>query len=95
MHAVQWVEPADVIIHATCMMYTGTFILSSGKEALTVFEREGVTPDGTQSLVRCRPVTGRTHQIRVHLQWLGESTVEPLYSKPIRRLFFNVTMYSS
>ncbi|KAK9829153.1 hypothetical protein WJX72_004212 [[Myrmecia] bisecta] len=41
------------------------------KESLTEFQLKAVAPDGKTSLVECRPRTGRTHQIRVHLQHLG------------------------
>lgn len=38
------------------------------------------------SIVRCRPLTGRTHQIRVHLQFLGHPiTNDPIYAN--RRVF--------
>lgn len=52
----------------------------SGREAVTDYEvlasREG------WSLVACRPRTGRTHQIRVHLQNLGHPIAgDPIYGK--------------
>ncbi|AQK71230.1 RNA pseudouridine synthase 7 [Zea mays] len=41
----------------------------NGKQALTRFQR--ICTDGTHSIVLCKPVTGRTHQIRVHLKQAG------------------------
>ncbi|KAK6924629.1 Pseudouridine synthase, RsuA/RluA-like [Dillenia turbinata] len=40
-----------------------------GKPACTKFRR--ISTNGTQSIVLCEPITGRTHQIRVHLQYTG------------------------
>ncbi|KMT10952.1 hypothetical protein BVRB_5g112880 isoform A [Beta vulgaris subsp. vulgaris] len=40
-----------------------------GKAACTKFKR--ISTDGDHSIVLCEPLTGRTHQIRVHLQYAG------------------------
>ena len=44
-------------------------VSSSGKDCHTEFER--LSSNGSSSVVLCRPFTGRMHQIRVHLQYLG------------------------
>ena len=45
----------------------------------------GETSDG-YSIVHCLPLTGRTHQIRVHLQYLGHPIInDPIYAN--RRVF--------
>eukprot|EP00252_Welwitschia_mirabilis_P003842 TRINITY_DN13913_c0_g1_i1.p1 TRINITY_DN13913_c0_g1~~TRINITY_DN13913_c0_g1_i1.p1 ORF type:complete len:504 (-),score=89.39 TRINITY_DN13913_c0_g1_i1:392-1903(-) len=49
-----------------------------GKKACTRFTR--ICTDGIHSIVKCMPITGRTHQIRVHLQHLGHPIAnDPLY----------------
>ncbi|THH09086.1 hypothetical protein EW145_g2259 [Phellinidium pouzarii] len=42
-----------------------------GKEAKTLFKRMHYDKITNTSVVHCRPLTGRSHQIRVHLQYLG------------------------
>ncbi|HXU31444.1 MAG TPA: RluA family pseudouridine synthase [Thermoanaerobaculia bacterium] len=52
-----------------------------GQESLTLFET--VALGGGLSVVRCILMTGRTHQIRVHLAALGVPIVgDPLYGEP-------------
>lgn len=74
-------------------------VRANGKSARTVFIRlayyppeneNELLPDGSKregySVVRCLPLTGRTHQLRVHLQFLGHPiTNDPIYSN--RRVF--------
>ena len=53
------------------------------KPASTKFRLLMTAADGSSSLVHCVPITGRTHQIRVHLQYLGHAIVDdPLYGPP-------------
>ncbi|CAH0726283.1 unnamed protein product, partial [Brenthis ino] len=55
-----------------------------GKDCSTVFKRLGFNAKANTSVVLCRPKTGRMHQIRVHLQYLGYPVVnDPLYNHPV------------
>ncbi|PVH86677.1 pseudouridine synthase [Cadophora sp. DSE1049] len=67
-------------------------VRANGKSARTVFKKLAYYPPTTDfesgksegqegySVVRCLPVTGRTHQLRVHLQFLGHPIAnDPIY----------------
>ncbi|MDO4780875.1 MAG: RluA family pseudouridine synthase [Candidatus Saccharibacteria bacterium] len=60
----------------------------SGKPAQTDYEV--IATHGDHSLVVLRPHTGRTHQLRVHLQHLGTPIVgDRVYGRPGTRLFLH------
>ena len=42
-----------------------------GKDSVSIFRRLSVCDGKKASIVECEPVTGRTHQLRLHLQLLG------------------------
>ncbi|SGY17431.1 BQ5605_C015g07783 [Microbotryum silenes-dioicae] len=52
-----------------------------GRSAKTIFTRLSYDAKSNTSAVHCRPITGRSHQIRVHLQFLGF----PIANDPIYR----------
>lgn len=54
--------------------------IEKGKEATTKFRRISYNKATDTSVVMCQPLTGRTHQIRVHLQYIGHPIAnDPIY----------------
>ncbi|KAJ8041675.1 RNA pseudouridylate synthase domain-containing protein 2 [Holothuria leucospilota] len=77
-HTVECNEPIFIVSYkiGVCRVQAG------GKECKTTFQR--VSYDGETSIVKCFPETGRMHQIRVHLQYLGHPIQnDPLYNNTV------------
>ena len=72
-------KPLLIVDHAKGLVQVD----ARGKEAKTAFERIRYDEKQDVSIVRARPETGRTHQIRVHLQYAGHPIVnDMLYNHP-------------
>ena len=57
-------------------------VSEKGRNCRTEFER--ISTNGNSSVVLCRPIEGRMHQIRVHLQYLGFPIInDPLYNHSV------------
>lgn len=70
-----------------------TYGKGTKKPAITEFKRVRYNRELDQSIVLCKPLTGRTHQIRIHLNFLKHPIInDPLYgpqSSVIRRKMVN------
>ncbi|NGP46163.1 RluA family pseudouridine synthase [Bacillaceae bacterium SIJ1] len=57
-------------------------VVPGGKHAVTHYKTLSPTKDGRDHLVQVQLETGRTHQIRVHMTWLGHPLLgDTLYGK--------------
>ena len=90
--ALVWGEPAldgavsaPIGRHPKNRIKMAVSTTGGGRHAVTHFQRlrEGSLNGSPVSLIRCRLETGRTHQIRVHMQAIGCPLVgDPLYGRP-------------
>lgn len=82
-HGVHNLE--GVRVYLPILQKNGGYVVidkAEGKEAETVFQTQEVFRRHT--LVRCYPITGRMHQIRIHLKALEASIVsDPRYGGPL------------
>ena len=63
---------------------------SNGKQAITSYDV--LDANGSSSLVLLRPRTGRTHQLRVHMSYLGHPIIgDRLYGKEADRLYLHAS----
>ncbi|MCI2111386.1 MAG: RluA family pseudouridine synthase [Bacilli bacterium] len=59
-----------------------------GKESVTFFKVLKRFPKDGCTLVSCRLLTGRTHQIRVHMDYIGHPLIgDPLYGAGNRKIY--------
>lgn len=75
---IKCAEPIDVVSYKIGVCR----VSPNGKDCETVFEK--LSYNGKTSVVLCKPKTGRMHQIRVHLQYLGYPIAnDPLYNHTV------------
>lgn len=63
-------------------------VVANGKEAKTYFSVKKRFINADMTLVDCSLKTGRTHQIRVHMDYIGHPVIgDPLYGRGNRKLY--------
>lgn len=61
-----------------------------GKESITYFHVEKRYKISDCTLISCRLLTGRTHQIRVHMDYIDHPVIgDPLYGRDNRKIYKN------
>lgn len=97
--ALAW-DPRDHIVHSIAPGAEVPAAAPGGdgplqpKTAQTLIRLLEASADGQTSLVECRPLTGRTHQIRVHLQYLEHPILnDALYGGSLQDDPFGGTRY--
>ncbi|KAI5705286.1 hypothetical protein M8J75_013616 [Diaphorina citri] len=74
---IESTEPIEVVSYKIGVCK----VSSKGKSCMTTFQMLGYNEKSNTSVVLCKPHSGRMHQIRVHLQYLGYPVVnDPLYN---------------
>jgi 23S rRNA pseudouridine1911/1915/1917 synthase len=79
--AICWGELAEehgvidqpIAVSQTSVVYTKRVVDTAGKPSVTEYDVEQRLPGFT--VVRLTPLTGRAHQLRVHMAWLGHAIV--------------------
>lgn len=65
---IETVDPANGIRRMTV----------NGKPSTSLFQLLSYSAETNTSIITCCPLTGRSHQLRVHLQWLGFSICDDI-----------------
>lgn len=69
---------ASIIVREVCPLDA-----ADAEAALTQYQVTNISKSGKYSLVSVRPLTGRTHQIRVHMAHIGAPVLgDDMYGKP-------------
>ena len=69
-------------------------VASNGKYSETIYEVKETNPDGT-SICVVEPITGRTHQIRVHMAYIGHPLyADYIYGKRVENQTFSLRCIS-